>query len=251
MKKNLSIILGTLVFATSTYANEPQIDGVSIGGGISLYGFGLNAKAKVNESFGLRAGFDKFKKNDIDVNVENEGDVDTKYIFDADLQDFLLVGDYHPWKGSFRVSGGMMINGTSFKGKIIPVVKEGKDVEFEFNGHKYSTKDIGSVDTKVDWDPVAPYIGIGWDTSFDKKEGWGFICDIGVAFNGSAKATYSVNYGESLKDNPNDTIIEKEAKKATRERIKSDLEAEKVDLQNDLDDYKILPYISLGVNYKF
>ncbi len=251
MKKRLSIFLGTMILVTNSFANSTDEKGISIGGDVSLYGLGLNAKMKIGDSFGIRAGFDKFEKNDIEINVENEGDIDTKYEFDANLQDFFIVGDYHPWKGSFRISGGMMINGTTLDGVITPKAKADNDIEFEFNGHKYSTKDVGSVNTKVDWDPIAPYVGIGWDTSFDKKEGWGFICDLGVAFNGSAKATYSINYGEALKENPNDNALEKEAKRLSRESIKKDLDEEKLKLQDDLDDYKILPYISLGVNYKF
>ena len=145
----------------------------------------------------------------------------------------------------------MIINNSNLDGVITPSQTDSNSIEFTFNGHRYSTKEVGSVNTKVDWDPVAPYVGIGWDTSFDKDSGWGFTCDLGVAFQGSAKATYSVNYGTALKDNPDDTPIEKEAKAQTRRQIKSDLDEEMNKLQNDLDDYKILPYISFGINYKF
>ncbi len=248
MKK---ILLSSLLVTSLFAENRLYMAETSIGGQISLYGIGLNAKIKVNDYLGLRAGFDKFKKNDINIDVKGDGDIDTNYNFDLDLQDFLLVGDYHPWKSPFRFSGGMVVNGSNLDGVITPVVRDGKDVEFEFNGHKYSTKEVGSVNTKVDWDPVAPYIGIGYDSTFNKKDTWGWTFDLGLSFQGSAKATYKVNYGASLQDNPNDTAIEKEAKAQTRAEIKQDLDREMNSLQKDLDDYKILPYISLGINYKF
>jgi len=247
----LSSITLSLLFSSSAVANSSNIDAdVSLGGEVALYGIGLNAKVKLNDYLGVRAGFDKFSKNDIEVTTSGD-EVDTKYNFDLDLQDILIVGDYHPWKSSFRISGGMMVNANKLDGVITPVLKNGQDFEFEFNGHKYTTNEVGSVNTKVDWDPIAPYLGIGYDGSFYKDKGWGFTFDAGVAFSGSANVEYSINYGKSLQDNPNDTAIEKETKAKTREEIKKNLDVEKAKLKDDLDDYKILPYISLGVNYKF
>ena len=246
-----SMIVSSLFASTQNGVSHELYDmDVSAGGQISLYGIGLNAKVKLNDYLGVRAGFDKFSKNDIEVTTSGD-EVDTKYNFDLDLQDILIVGDYHPWKSSFRVSGGMMVNSNKLDGVITPVVKNGQDFEFEFNGHKYTTNEVGSVNTKVDWDPIAPYLGIGYDGSFYKDKGWGFTFDVGVAFSGSANVEYSINYGKSLQDNPNDTAIEKETKAKTREEIKKNLDVEKAKLKDDLDDYKILPYISLGVNYKF
>ncbi len=254
MKKLLlsSIVASAITATLSAAGDMPKIElqGNSIGVEAGIYGFGLNYKAKFNDYIGVRASFDKFKKNDIEITEDTNG-IETNYNFDLDLNDLLFIADYHPWSGNFKFSAGMIINNSNLDGVITPSQKDNNDIEFTFNGHTYSTKKVGSVNTKVDWDPVAPYVGIGWDTSFDKNEGWGFTCDLGVAFQGSAKATYSVNYGDQLKDNPDDNQIEREAKAQARQEIKNDLDKEMTTLQDDLDDYKILPYISLGVNYKF
>ncbi len=250
MKRFLQLSIASSLFMTPIFASNIELQGNTVGAEVSMYGLGLNYKAKFSDYLGIRASFDKFKKSDIELTEETNG-IETNYNFDLDLNDMLFIGDYHPWRGSFKLSAGMIINNSNLDGVITPKAKDDNDFEFTFNGHIYSTKEVGSVNTKVDWDPVAPYIGIGWDTSFDKDKGWGFTCDLGIAFQGSAKATYSVNYGEALKDNPDDTPIEKEAKAETRRRIKSDLDEEMNKLQDDLDDYKILPYISFGINYKF
>ncbi len=252
MKKRFMAMITIVSLAQLLNADQTEVfQRGTIGGEISLYGIGMNVTGKVNSKFALRGGFDMFKMKDIEIEVQNDNGIDTNYNFDLDLQDFLLVGDYHPWEGSFRISGGMIVNNSNFDGTITPKARDGKDIEFVFNNHTYSTKEIGSVDTKVDWDPVAPYLGIGWDTSFEKEKGWGFTCDLGVAFQGSATAHYHINYGDSLKENADDTLIEKRSKQQTRDQIKKNLDSEMVELQDEMDKYKILPYISLGVNYKF
>ena len=249
MKRSVVGLVGALFIANSL--NAEIFSGSSVGGEVSLYGIGMNMTGKINPNFALRGGFDLFKMKDIEVEVQNDSGIDTKYNFDLDLQDFLLVGDYHPWEGSFRLSGGMIVNNSNFDGKITPKARDGKDIEFVFNNHTYSTKEVGSVDTKVDWDPVAPYLGIGWDTSFEKQRGWGFTCDLGIAFQGSATAHYHINYGDSLMENVTDTPIEKMSKEQIRNEIKQNLDSEMVELQDEMDKYKVLPYISLGINYKF
>jgi opacity protein-like surface antigen len=252
--------------------NTPSIDGTSIGGQIGMFGLGLNAKAKFSDTFGVRASFDKYKKSDIEVETDDEG-AETKYNFDLDLNDIQLVADYHPWAGSFKLVGGLIINGSNLDGDIYPSVEDDANIEFDFNGKHYSYKasELGSIHTKVDWDPVAPYLGIGWDTSFAKDKGFGFTFDVGVAFQGSATASYDLKYGKALDidariaeetaDIPDGPEKDAKIKEITDEvnsrkaeidtELKKELDKEMKDLQDDLDDYKVLPYISLGVNYKF
>jgi hypothetical protein len=251
MKKILLSSLISAVLTSTIVADESDFiyDGTSVGGQISLFGLGLNVKGKFGDNFGIRAGFDKYSQKDIDIDITDDGGSEVNYNLDIDLQDFYLLGDYHPWKSSFKLVGGLIVNGTSLDGVITPNDKS--NVTYTFNNHTYTLNDIGKVNTKVDWDPVAPYIGIGWDTSFAKDKGWGFIFDAGVAFQGSAKTDYEVVFGESLKDNPNDNETEKIIKAESRKQIKNDLDIEMKKLQDDLDDYELLPYISIGVNYKF
>jgi hypothetical protein len=250
MKKIILSSLASTLFVSSIYgSNGIEYQNSSVGGVISTGGLGLSLKGKFTNSFALRAGFDKFKQDDIDIDVTDDSGSEVNYNLDVDLQDFYLLGDYHPWQSSFKLVGGLIVNGSTFDGVITPNDKS--NVTYTFNNHTYTLNDIGKVNTSVDWDPIAPYIGIGWDTSFAKDSGWGFIFDAGVAFQGSANTDYEVVFGKSLKDNPDDSEIEKIAKAESRKQIKSDLDIEMKKLQDDLDDYELLPYISIGVNYKF
>ncbi len=239
-----SIVLVPSSLCAQNSAFSPVLyQGTSVGLHSSIFGFGADVKVKLHDSFGVRAGFEMASADDIEVEAE-----DLSYDFDVELKNMLFLSDIHPWQGSFRTSFGIMINSSNIEGRISP----NSDEEFTFNDVTYSTKDIGYVDTKVDFDPVAPYIGIGWDTSFDKQRGFGFTFDLGVAYQGAARVEYDVTYAELEKTG--NSIVDQRAQEAREELIKeldSNLKEEKKVLDDELDKYKFLPYISIGINYKF
>lgn len=261
-----------IIMITTLIASLAQADigyqGTSIGAQVGIFGIGGTVKSKISDTLALKAGFDTFSINDYEVEDDT-----TKYNFDLKLQDFTLVGDYHPWAGSFKLSGGLIVNNSTLDGDITPNTRDTDKIEFDFNGvhHSYQLSELGSIQTKVDFDPVAPYVGFGWDTSFDKKEGFGFTFDLGVAYQGAAQATYKLKYGEALdvdkqiaKETQNipegaqkDIIVQrittevKARQKEIEDGIKADLDAEMLSLQEELDKYKWMPYIAIGFNYKF
>ncbi len=234
--------------------------GTSVGLQGAIYGPGGTIKGKISDNLAIRAGFDTYSINDYEVEDDT-----TTYNFDLKLEDFMLVSDYHPFGGSFKLTGGMIVNNSVLDGDITPNTRDTDKIEFTFNGvdYSYNLNELGSIKTKVDFDPVAPYVGFGWDTSFDKESGFGFTFDLGVAYQGAAQASYSLQYGEALDiekataDIPDGAV--KDAKiaeiKAEQQRIKDELEssldAEMVSLQNELDKYEWMPYVSIGFNYKF
>ncbi len=257
MKK--TILKTTLFCAMLLPIASVASQNVSVGGQLAIYGVGANAKYKINDQFGVRAGFDMFALNDYEIEQD-----EATFKFDVKLQDFMAVADWHPWGGSFKTSAGLIVNNSNLDGDIIPNI-QGNTIEFTFNGtdYSYQTDELGSINVLAEFDPVAPYIGIGWDTSFDKKSGFGFTFDFGLAFQGAMQTDYSLRFGEALDieketegmaDGPaKDLIIANINSK--RDQIKNELEAEldkeMVTLQDELDKYKIMPYISIGFNYKF
>lgn len=251
-----SAILTSLLLPVLLVAGE----NMSVGAQAGIFGIGANAKYKINDQFGVRAGFDMFTINDFEV---EDGDV--TYNYDVELQDIMIVADWHPWKGSFKTSAGLIINNSNIDGDILPTSNSGENIEFDFNGvhYSYDVDNLGSIHTTADLDPVAPYIGIGWDTSFNKDKGFGFTFDIGLAFQGSIKTDYSLRFGDSLDIDKatagipdgarKDQIIadiKVEQEKITNE-LKANLDKEMLTLQDELDKYEIIPYISIGFNYKF
>jgi hypothetical protein len=269
----LTILLVNLSLPVASMAEaiDFRFQGASIGLEAGTMGFGGNIKGKFNDQIGLRLELDYLSMEDFEVTDE-----DLKYNFDVELSGILGVVDWHPTSGSFKTSAGLLLNDSSTVGDILPNTQGNDKIEFDFNGEHYSydISEVGSIGTKVKFDSsVAPYIGIGWDTSFDKQKGFGFTFDLGVAYQGSATASYELKYGSSLdideriKNDPNiaklpagtvrDQAIatlktEIDSRKNEIEtQVKTDIDKEMVSLQEELDKYKFLPFISIGFNYKF
>lgn len=258
MKKKLliSCILGSALLSSAMHAGN----NVSIGAQVGIFGIGLNAKYKIDNKIGIRAGFDTYTINDFEVE-----DDEVTYNFDVKLRDITVLADWHPWMGSFRTSTGLIINSSNVNGDITAASKSGEEINFEFNGKHYNYKlnELGSINTTADFNPVAPYVGIGWDTSFKKDKGFGFTFDLGIAFQDVIETDYSLRFGDALDINKETAnipdgptkeakIVEIKAKqKEIKDELKTELDKEMKTLQDELDKYKIMPYIAIGFNYKF
>ena len=236
MKKFLFSIATATLLAGSLSADVSKIDwsNTSLGADVGTTGIGITGVKQLKDypNWAIRVGAHKYNKNF--TTTDNKADYD----FDLHLADVQLMADYHPWMSSFKVTVGALYNGNNLDGVITP-----KNSNYTFNGKVYSfgtNGKISKVDVDVDFDnTIAPFIGIGWDTSFNKADKtWGFTFNLGVAYTGKAKASYTPTYGSGATD-------------ADKKEIENNLDAEKKSLQDDLDKYKYLPYISIGFNYKF
>ena len=58
----------------------------------------------------------------------------------------------------------------------------------EINGVSYS---LDSVNGTLKFNRFAPYLGIGWDTTFGEEDNWGLTFDLGVIYCGSPKLSFA------------------------------------------------------------
>ena len=242
MKLISSTLLATALLATQASA-DMLYQGTSVGGQAGIFGLGATLKGKLSDTLGVKVGFDKFTYNDIEI-VDDE----VTYNFDVKTEDFLATLDWHPYASSFKTSAGVIVNNSNLVGHVTPTT----ETTFTFNGVTYSTNDIAKVDTSAEFDPVAPYVGIGWDTSWTKKSGFGFTFDLGLIYQGSAKVDYTVDYAPvPVTGNAAVDAAAQQARADLIKEVDANLAAEKRSLQTELDKYEFLPYIAIGVNYKF
>lgn len=242
MKLISSTLLATALLATQASA-DMLYQGTSVGGQAGIFGLGATLKGKLSDTLGVKVGFDKFTYNDIEI-VDDE----VTYNFDVKTEDFLATLDWHPYASSFKTSAGVIVNNSNLVGNVTPTTA----TTFTFNGVTYSTSDIAKVDTSAEFDPVAPYVGIGWDTSWTKKSGFGFTFDLGLIYQGSAKVDYTVDYAPvPVTGNAAVDAAAQQARADLIKEVDANLAAEKRSLQTELDKYEFLPYIAIGVNYKF
>lgn len=102
--------------------------------------------------------------------------------------------DWYPIAGNgFRVSGGLLFANpeTRLEGK------RDRQGGYTINGTHYSAAEVGDLTGKVEHNRVAPYLGLGWESSPAWQPGWRFISDLGVTYHGSRNTSLEASRGGS------------------------------------------------------
>src|SRR5882672_1119716 len=158
---------------------------------------------------------------------------DLDYKAELELRSAGVLLDWHPFSGVFRVSGGAYWNGN--KATVTGQPTGGK---YQINGQPYNSGDIGSLNGKIDFPSVAPYLGIGFGSAPKAGRGMSFSFDLGVLYQREPNVGLTVVCGAALT-----------APQCTQ--LQNDVAAEQVSLQDDLKDFKFYPAVSFGIGYRF
>jgi len=215
-----ALFSSTLFLAPSVMAADSAVSGR-----LGTLGAGIEYERNLSGNWNGRIGYNAFN---IDRDLDSSG---VEYEAELDLSNINAIIDYHPGGSSFRISGGVSYNGN--KVSVVGVPTGGS---FDFNNTTYTAADVGSLTGDVEFNKVAPYLGIGWGNAVNNSK-WAFSFDLGVLFSGDPEASLTVEC------NPLIPV-------ADCASLQSDVDAEVVQFQDDLDDFKAYPVIMLGVSYK-
>lgn len=167
----------------------------------------------------LSSGFFNYNYNQTSSGVAYNGNLT--------MQSVSALADWHPFAGSFRLTGGLAYNGNSASLSAQPA-----GGTYTFNGNTYTSQQVGTANAKVSFNPVDPYIGIGWgDDSL--KSGFHFTSDIGIMYQGSPNVALSAT-------NPTNNA-----------QLAADVQAARASLQSRLSSYQLYPVVSVGIDYRF
>lgn len=161
---------------------------------------------------------------------------DIEYDADADLRTATGFLDWPGGRG-FRLTGGLVYNGTEVTGRSLPPASGFYDI----GGVAVPVSILGTLDADVEWKPIVPYAGLGWGRAPGSGSGFGVTLDLGVLFQGEGEVTLTprIPAGSPLND------------PLAREALQILLDREERDLQEDIDDYDLYPVVSLGISYRF
>ena len=221
MKKTAIIIISIFIFLfgfASTGFSQDTFIGIKGG----LLGAGLEVERSLTDKVSARVGINYFPYE----YSGTEDDID--YNFELDLMTLGVFLDWHPFEGSFRLTGGLMYNNNSLDSTAKSAAT------FDIGDQTYTGSDVGTLSGKIDFNEFVPYVGLGWNTAFGKDRHWGFICELGVIFQGSPKADLTAT-GPIASDSA----------------FMADLAKEENNLQDDLDNFEYYPNISFGICYRF
>jgi len=214
------------------FAALPAIAAPALNVTLGTTGLGLEWDQPLHPKLHLRAAVSYGQLN---RSEESDG---IDYDAEVTLGGAALLLDWHPFAGGFRVSTGLAI--TAFDIGL----EADTNGEYEIGDHTYTGNP--HLDADIDYAPIAPYFGIGWGRAFDAS-GWAMTFELGVLLLGDPSVTLDASGRVSSPDinggNPFDV--------ASSAQFQQDLERERQQLEDDIDDFTFYPVLNLGVSYAF
>ena len=217
--KQMLICAGIALF-TAVPANAQSSSSFSVG----LTGGTLGVGPEVDyrgERFGIRGNATFLG---IGRSVESDG---VDYDGDLKLRSIGAMADYYPFGGGFRVSAGARINNNRVDLKATPT----EDVEI--GDEVYTPDEVGNIIGKVKANKLAPTLTVGWGGGASGR-GLRFAIDAGAMFQGSPRVTELRTTG--MLSDP---------------EFQADLQRERQEIEDDIDNFKIYPILQLGIGYRF
>ena len=229
-------------------AQMPTI-GVSVDASL-LLGLGISVGTAVGDRFNVRGSYHGFSYSD------DFDDSEDKLSYDADLKlsSFGVLGDWHPFKGGFRVTAGLMANGNR-----LDLAAQDNGGEFEVGDCTYRSvaNDPLNINGRIDWRDTAPYLGIGWGGNMNAKPGLYGVFDLGVMFSGAPKARLSANGQAQLQSGPGSCgepgtqFDVNDPNDAAAQQFRNELQTSQDDANEEAKDFKIWPNIAVGIGWRF
>lgn len=169
----------------------------------------------------------------VDVDMDED---DIKYKAEIDKDNFGVLLDWHPFSGSFRVTGGLYLGDHDWL-----MSAKANNGEYDIGDNTYQSNDL-KLEGDIRFNQSTPYLGIGWGNTLGEK-GLSMSVDLGVLMTGSPTVDYeasgTIYSGGIYVDVGNDPTFQ------------ADLEKERQQLEEDLEDLEWMPVLSLGVIYAF
>jgi hypothetical protein len=205
--------------------NTPR---VGIAGNVGLSGVGADLGLNINEYLGVRGTVDG-------LTIDRDGKYGTSAKYDAHLKLFQAGAllDVYPFAGIFHLTGGLVDDGNKLTMKGRPTGDT-----FTFNGNRYPSSDVGSVNGDVDWRKSAPYVGLGWG-NLAGSPGFHVTGDLGALLTGKPRAQLVATCSPTGEVN------------GVCGQLDNDVAAEHDKLERNVHKFDVWPVLRLGFGYAF
>ncbi len=218
MKGFLKASLIGLVLAASGAAHADKDFGIGLKAG--TLGAGIEGTWRPLPYIDLRVGTNFYEYDDsgdqAGINYDATLDLDTVY----------GTANFRFPLSPFRVTAGLFSNGNE-----LSLVSDDTGT-FEIGGTTYNASDVGTITSTTSFGSTAPYLGFGYD--FTVMGRVGLIFDVGVLWQGDP-----------------DVSVTADGPISTQPAFLDSLEAERLELEDEVSDYKAWPVVSLGFVVNF
>lgn len=207
--------------------------GLALTGDLGSTGIGVHVTVPVASDYGIEARLGTNYLRGYKF-TRNTGQV--AYDFKASLRTVDALLDWHPMRTGFRLTGGLVYNNNVVDGVGLP----SRITTFSFENGSFSTSQIGKLIGRIDFDSVAPYLGIGWSVP-DSGRGWSASSDLGVMYQGSPRT--NLTFGGCSLPGTGCALV--------ANALTPLLAAETRRVDDELRTYRFFPVLRVGVSYRF
>lgn len=215
----LTIVL-LVLFCNNLKAQSKTFNKFSVGFTTGTTGFGGEVATNISKKLNLRFGVSGFKYSDNGQEVDDN--VTVGYEADAAVNAISLLVDYHPFKNSFKIIGGLVRNQFEVNGLAAALTP------YVFNNNKtFSPERVGSVTAKLNYpNTVMPYLGLGFGNSLSDGKALKLNLSLGVLYSGSPELQMQ---GTGLISSTINQVVK---------------------LQDGLNEFGWYPMLNLGISYQ-
>lgn len=227
MLRTLVFALAATAVAVAGSASAQDSSGrFAVGVQAGTTGLGAEAQFQATDYLNVRAGGDVFRYEE-----EFETD-DIRYDGEADFTTLSAFVDLHPFRNSFFVSGG------GFFGERTVQVAGTPARDVVIAGQIFPPPRFGRLVGEADFGSSAPFLGVGFNNTFRTGGRIGFKALVGAAFGESPSVDLRREGGDALPP-------------AVQAEFDADREREERELEQDVEDFKTLPVVQVGLTYRF
>ena len=189
-------------------------------------GLGVEGRWKAVPWLDVRLGLNNFEYDDSGTQAG------VAYNGTFGLDSIYATGNFRFPLSPFRVTAGVVSNGNEFT----LTSQDTRGLSFDIGNDTFSADDVGTLQSVTSFDSIAPYVGVGYDFEIFGKVGLNL--DFGVLWQGEPSVTLEATGLET-------------APPAVQDALTVELENERLELENEMSDFKAWPVISLGFVYNF
>ena len=218
--RSLLIRAGVVALALAASGTALADNKFGIGLKAGTLGIGLEGTWRPLPYLDLRIGANSY---DYDYDGSRAG---VNYDITLELDTAYATLNFHFPLSPFRVTLGAHSNGNEFD------LVSAETGSFDIGGTTFTAADIGTLSANASFPSTSPYLGFGFDFSLAGKVGLNL--DFGVLWQGEPTVTMTTT--GLLANDP--TFL-------------AAVETERLDLQDDMSDFKAWPVLSLGFVFNF
>lgn len=210
------------LIGTGIFAAHPAAADSALGLRLSTQGLGVEySKAFVN-SFAIRGGLNFFP-----TLTPSPSKAGIKYDANFKPRSANLFADFYPVGGPFRISAGLVIDKTKINAVAVSVPS------LTIGGQSFTAAEYGTLNVSMRYRDVNPYVGIGIGNPYAGLK-WGFTFEAGAYLLDPRVRMSST--GGTLSNDP---------------MLLSELESERTQLENTVDNLPVWPVIGVTFTHRF